>query len=56
MRGVRLESVGGGHVSIAIIAGVVLLLAAIGLAVYGSVAVPPQHDVVKVMPDERFAH
>jgi hypothetical protein len=56
MRGARLEGTGGGHVSIAIVAGAVLFFAAIGLSVYGGMAVPLQHDTVKVLPDARFAH
>lgn len=55
MRGVRVEGSGlSGKIVIG--AAVMLLLIVVGLAIYGGMAVPPQADTVKVLPDERFAH
>lgn len=55
MRGARLEgSAWGGKIAIGAFA--LLLLTAVGLAIYGGLAVPPQADTVKVLPNDRFPH
>ena len=43
---------GGG---IAIGAGVLVILAAIGLAIYGGTLQPVQHSVEQVIPNDRFS-
>ena len=43
----------GGKIAIGV--GVLLLLAAAGLAIYGGTITPKQHMVEKVLPNERFA-
>lgn len=54
MRSAKLDSSGlGGKIGIGLAA--IVLLAAIGLGIYGGMVVPTQHDVVKVLPDARFA-
>jgi hypothetical protein len=54
MRMVGQESSGvGGKIAIAI--GVLLLLLACGLAIYGGTISPQRHMVEKVLPDDRFA-
>jgi hypothetical protein len=39
---------------IAIAAGVLLILAAIGLTIYGGTLRPHQHEVEQVIPNDRF--
>lgn len=55
MRGAKLENSGiVNKIAIGVAAAVILGL--VGLAVYGGLVVPPQKNVVKVLPDDRFAH
>jgi len=55
MRMARSESGGwGGRIAIGI--GVLLILAAIGLAIYGGTVHPHQHAVEQVLSNDRFPH
>ena len=42
----------GGSIAIGI--GALLLLAAIGLTIYGGTVRPPQHAIEQVLPNDRF--
>lgn len=59
MRSMVLQDTGWGPnwgMRIAVVAGAVLVLGLIGLAIYGGTIRPTQVSVEKVLPDERFAH
>jgi hypothetical protein len=55
MRWANMETANWGT-RIAAAAGAVLILALIGLAVYGGTVTPRQHEVEVVFPNDRFAH
>lgn len=56
MRSLAIQESSGVAVKIAAVVGAVLVLAAIGLAIYGGAVSPVRQSVEKVLPDSRFAH
>ncbi|MBU6298494.1 MAG: hypothetical protein KJS68_09640 [Alphaproteobacteria bacterium] len=50
----RSEGMGWGG-KMAIGAGVLLVLAAVGLAIYGGSVHPKQHEIQQVVPNDRFS-
>lgn len=55
MRSLAMQESTGLGSKIAILVGALVILGAVGLAIYGSAITPVQQSVEKVLPDGRFA-